>query len=118
MKSPTAELMRSHPGGDEKVNILENFTANYVTIHQICQCSDVHSVPFCDKKSYLQVARHHFQWKLETRIANTCAQQMQKPSLDSLQSCIFQITNFRERVMYFGYVAMHFGSVLICSQII
>lgn len=42
---------------------------------------------------------------------------MQTPSLDSMQACILQITNFRERVMYFGYVALHFGTVLIAHNL-
>lgn len=42
---------------------------------------------------------------------------MQKPSLYSLQTCILQIRNFRERVMYFGYVALHFGTVRIAHNL-
>lgn len=42
---------------------------------------------------------------------------MQKLSLDSLQACIIKITNFRERVIYFGYVALHFGTVLIAHNL-
>lgn len=42
---------------------------------------------------------------------------MHKPPLDSLQACILQITNFRERIMYFGYVALHFGTVLIAHNL-